>query len=78
MADKKPCGRRINYPICGDWMCDDHDYDWESIGPEDEGYSAVKREQQIVDYHEPRDLWRRRLQTERDERNHGAPLWMKP
>ena len=72
----KPSGHPIHYPICGDWTCDDYDYDWEIIGPEDEDYSAVKREHQIATYHKPQAEWRARLQAERDKRNHGDPLWM--
>ena len=72
----KPSGQRIYYPICGDWDCEDDDYDWETIGPDEpKRYSAVKREHQIVTYHKPEAEWRSRLQEERDKRNHGDPLW---
>ena len=73
---QKPSGQRISYPICGQWDCDDFEYDWEWIGPDEPGYSAVKREQQIVDYHEPRAEWRSRLQAERDKHNNGDRLWV--
>lgn len=78
---KKPSGQRIYYPICGDWDCEDDDYDWETIGPDDPGdppgrYSAVKREHQIVTYHQPEAERMSRLYEERDKRNHGDPLWM--
>jgi len=76
MKAKKPSGQRIYYPVCGDWDCDDFDYDWETIGPEDEGYSAVKREYQITSYHEPATERMTRLYEERNKRNHGDPLWM--
>lgn len=78
MTRPKPSGARIYYPICGDWTCDDYDYDWEDIdsGDDPERYRAVKREHQIVTYHQPQAMWRSRLQDERDKRNHGDPLWM--
>jgi hypothetical protein len=76
MSEAAQPRRVIAYPTCGDWSCDD-DYDWEAVGDGDspEFYGAVKREEQIVRYHEPRDGWRRRLQEERDKRNGGDPLW---
>jgi hypothetical protein len=71
----EPSGRIVDFPMCGDWSCDD-DYDWSAVGPTDPAYSAVKREEQLVRYHQPRSDWRRRLQQERDERNGGEPLWV--
>ena len=65
----------ISYPVCSDWTCDD-DEDWETVGPTDPDYPAVKREQAIVYYHQPRDEWRERLQRERDEHSGGDPLWV--
>jgi hypothetical protein len=62
--------------MCGQWGCDDCEYDWEWIGPDEPGYSAVKREWQIVYYHEPRTEWQSRLQAERDARSGGAVLWV--
>ena len=70
----QPTGAPIYYPTCSDWSCDD-DYDWELIGPDDEDYAAVKREEQIARYHEPRTQWRERLQEERDRLSGGDPLW---
>lgn len=67
--------RRIFYPVCADWECDDVDYDWETVGPDDPIYRYVKREEQIATYHQPRAEWRKRLQQERDEKNDGRPLW---
>lgn len=69
--------RVIFYPVCGNWDCDDG-YDWESIGPDDyaqERYRAIKCEERIVLYHQPRDDWARRLQEERNKLNNGDPLW---
>ena len=77
MSEKRQAQRVIGYPVCGLWDCDD-EYDWESIGPEDdepERYRAIKREEQIVLYHQPRDDWPRRLQEERNKLNNGDPLW---
>jgi len=76
MKIKPPSGSIVSYPTCGRWDCDD-DYDWESIGPDDPDYAAVKREHKIANYHEPREDWWRKLQAERDRLNGGHPLWMK-
>jgi hypothetical protein len=77
MKTKKPSGQRIYYPLCGDWDCEDDDYDWDTVGPDEENYSAIKREHQIVTYHQPETERMSRLHAERVERNHGDPLWMK-
>jgi len=69
-----PTGQPISYPVCSDWTCDDEE-DWETVGPGDEDYAAVKRERDIVYYHEPRDKWRERLYEERDRLSGGDPLW---
>lgn len=69
-----PSGARVSYPECSDWTCDD-DEDWSSVGPNDEDYAAVKREREIVYYHEPRDEWRERITQERDRISGGDPLW---
>jgi len=66
----------IRYPECGRWDCDD-DYDWDWVTPADPEYRYVKREQQIVEYHEPREDWERRLHAERDAKNDGDPLWFR-
>jgi len=71
---RKPTGPVIDYPVCTDWTCDD-EYDWESIGPDDENYAAVRREHDIVHYHQPREGWLDRLQAERAKRSGGDPLW---
>jgi hypothetical protein len=72
----KPFGQIVDYPRCGDWTCEDYE-DWDAVGPDEpERYRAVKREHQIVHYHQPRSDWLRRLQAERDERNDGEPLWV--
>lgn len=70
----KPTRPVIDYPSCSDWTCDD-DEDWDAVGPEDEDYPAIRREHDIVYYHEPRTDWRRRLQEERDRLSGGDPLW---
>ena len=78
VSRKKPTGQVIDYPRCGEWTCDDYDYDWDSVRPDDpydgEDYAAIKREHQIVTYHQPRTDWRRRLEQER-EKSGGDPLW---
>jgi len=68
----------VYYPVCGEWTCDDFDYDWETVDKETvpEVYRAARREEQIARYHQPRADWRRRLQQERDEKNNGDPLWV--
>lgn len=66
----------IDYPRCGEWVCTDYE-DWDAVGPNDEKYSAVKREYKIVHYHQPRENWLKRLQDERAKRNNGLPLWSK-
>jgi len=71
---RKPTGPVLSYPTCSDWTCDD-DYDWESIGPDDENYAAVRREYDIVYYHQPREGWLDRLYEERRKRAGGDPLW---
>lgn len=71
---EKPTGPPVFYPTCSDWTCDD-DEDWEWIGPEDEDYSAVRREEQIARYHQPRDKWPERLHEERARLSGGDPLW---
>ena len=76
MKPPKPTGRPFSYPVCGRWDCDDWE-DWETVTPDDEEYSAAKRERDIVDYHQPRNDWPRRLQEERDRRNGGEPLWVR-
>ena len=72
---KAPSGQPISYPECGDWTCDDYDYDWAVATNDDPEYAGAKREQQIVRYHQPREDWPRRLREERDKRNGGRPLW---
>jgi hypothetical protein len=75
----KPTGQPIFYPICGEWTCDDYDYDWETVRPDDpysgEDYAAIKREHQIAMRHEPRQEWRQKLREERDRLSGGDPLW---
>lgn len=75
VSRKKPTGPSIHFPECGDWTCDDFEYDWDFVGRANEDYAAVKREHDIAYYHEPRDDWRRRLQAERDRLSGGDPLW---
>lgn len=75
VSKKKPTGLSISYPVCGDWQCDDFDYDWDVIGPEDVDYPAVKREQKIAHHHEPQREWWQRLYAERDRLSGGDPLW---
>lgn len=70
----QPTGRPISYPECGDWTCD-YDEDWSIVAAGDEDYAAVKREQEIVYYHEPRTEWRERLEEERTRLSGGDPLW---
>jgi hypothetical protein len=69
-----PTGTPLVYPVCGDWTCND-DEDWEVVGPDDEDYPAVKREDRIARYHEPRDEWPAALRTERARLTAGDPLW---
>ena len=71
---RKPTGHPISYPTCSDWSCDD-DYDWDLVGPDDEDYTAIKREYEIAYYHEPRTEWRKRLREERERLSDGDPLW---
>lgn len=71
----KPSGQVVDFPTCAEWACTDGEH-WDAVGPSDPRYSAVKREQQIALYHQPRPDWRRRLQQERAERNGGEPLWI--
>ena len=71
----KVIGRAIDYPLCGDWTCED-ELDWGVVSPSDPiRYRAVKREAQLVYYHQPRKDWRRRLQQERNQTGAGEPLW---
>ena len=74
VSRQKPTGPIIDYPTCSDWSCDD-DYDWESVGPDDEDYAAIKRERDIAYRHEPRSEWELRLRSERNRLSDGDPLW---
>lgn len=79
ISRKKPTGAPISYPVCGDWTCDDYDYDWKTVTPDDpydgEDYASIKREQRIAYHHEPQNEWQRKLQEERDRLSGGDPLW---
>lgn len=74
VSRESPTGSHISYPACSDWTCDDEE-DWEAVGPDDADYPAVKREYEIVYYHEPRSEWQARLWQERDRLAGGDPLW---
>lgn len=71
---QQPTGPTLSYPSCGDWTCDDED-DWDSVGPDNEDYAAVRREHDIALYHHPREGWERRIYDERDRLSGGDPLW---
>jgi hypothetical protein len=68
--------RHVDFPVCGDWSCDDEE-DWDVAAPGDPEYPGAKREEQLARYHQPRSEWRERLQAERDRRSGGRPLWMR-
>lgn len=69
-----PTGPRIWFPICTDWTCGDAE-DWVFVLAEDEDYSAIRRESDIVQFHQPRIDRFEYLDTVRKELSDGDPLW---
>lgn len=70
----KPTGHALYYPTCSDWSCDD-DQDWDVVRSDDEDYAAIKRESELVYFHEPRKEWHAHLEKVRAELSGGDPLW---
>lgn len=72
----------LRYPVCGDWSCDDDEYDWESADPvlEPAVYAGVAEEMRIIDRVTDSgriltDAWTEALFRRRDHQAAGRPLW---
>ncbi len=70
-------GDAVYYPLCGDWWCDDFDYDWELTDPVNDParHAAVMAEKRLLDDRVPVQIQVDALQRERNARTSGRPLW---
>ncbi len=65
--------RVVDFPTCGDWLCDELDH-FRVVEPGDSEWAGVCLEERVLFFHSPRGEWREALARLRS-RNGGRPMW---
>ncbi len=73
MTNPAVAERIVDFPTCGDWLCDDPDH-FQVVEPGDPEWAGVRSEERVLFFHSPRGEWREALTRLRSQ-NGGRPMW---